>query len=194
MGEGAPSRFWENMSNELFENVLGIHEQIDAYLPLRSRGEGFPAIFVRTWPYDISLRYVQGKPTNQRFQRSSAYTSAGRWHLISGRHRSVSPLTYLPRMSILVLIADFQQTVCPHLASRAEPILYSSLNALTDLQYAWPMASKWQQALRKTTIPMAESSTQPQHADTSQERFENLTAIHYHPVFASDVTILWSPN
>jgi hypothetical protein len=97
------------MSNELFENVLGIHEQIDAYLPLRSRGEGFPAIFVRTWPYYVSLRYVQGKPTNQRFQRSSAYTSAGRWHLISGRHRSVSRLTYLPRISILVLIADLQQ-------------------------------------------------------------------------------------
>jgi hypothetical protein len=45
--DGAPPNFWENMSNELFEDVLGLHEQIDAYLPLRSGDEGFPAIIVR---------------------------------------------------------------------------------------------------------------------------------------------------
>jgi hypothetical protein len=42
----APPKFWETMSDELFRNVQSLHEQIDAYLPLRSREEGFPPIIV----------------------------------------------------------------------------------------------------------------------------------------------------
>jgi len=38
--------FWEVMSGQLFENVYNLYEQIDAYLPLRSREEGFPPIIV----------------------------------------------------------------------------------------------------------------------------------------------------
>lgn len=38
--------FWQTMSYELFANVLELHEQIDAYFPLRSKEEGYPAILV----------------------------------------------------------------------------------------------------------------------------------------------------
>lgn len=34
------------MSQELFKNVYSLYEQIDAYLPLRTREEGFPPIIV----------------------------------------------------------------------------------------------------------------------------------------------------
>ncbi|EQB56178.1 hypothetical protein CGLO_03816 [Colletotrichum gloeosporioides Cg-14] len=42
----APSEFWKNMSNELFANVVELHEQVEAYFSVRSRDEGFPAILV----------------------------------------------------------------------------------------------------------------------------------------------------
>lgn len=42
---GTPG-FWESMSEALFQNVHGLYEQIDAYLPLRTREEGFPPIVV----------------------------------------------------------------------------------------------------------------------------------------------------
>lgn len=42
----APPGFWESMSESLFQNVHSLYEQIDAYLPLRSREEGFPPIIV----------------------------------------------------------------------------------------------------------------------------------------------------
>jgi hypothetical protein len=41
-----PDNFWNNMSNELFEHVWGLYTQIDAYFPLRSSEDGFPAIIV----------------------------------------------------------------------------------------------------------------------------------------------------
>lgn len=44
--DGAPENFWVNMSTELFENVLGMHEQIDAFFSLRSPDQGFPAMIV----------------------------------------------------------------------------------------------------------------------------------------------------
>ncbi len=42
----APTSFWEQMSEDLFQNVHNLYEQIDAYLPLRTREEGFPPIIV----------------------------------------------------------------------------------------------------------------------------------------------------
>ncbi|KAH8169887.1 fungal specific transcription factor domain-containing protein [Sarocladium implicatum] len=42
----APPGFWQNMSNELFSNVWQMHEQIDAYLSMRTPDEGFPQILV----------------------------------------------------------------------------------------------------------------------------------------------------
>lgn len=42
----APPGFWANMSNELFSNVWGLHEQIDAFFGMRSPDEGFPQILV----------------------------------------------------------------------------------------------------------------------------------------------------
>lgn len=42
----APPGFWQNMSNELFNNVWQMHEQIDAYLSMRTPDEGFPQILV----------------------------------------------------------------------------------------------------------------------------------------------------
>lgn len=40
------AKFWENMSYELFSNVLGLYEQIDAFFSHRSSDEGFPAMIV----------------------------------------------------------------------------------------------------------------------------------------------------
>lgn len=43
----APDGFWTSMANELFENVLELYEQIDAFFTLRTTPEeGFPAIVV----------------------------------------------------------------------------------------------------------------------------------------------------
>jgi hypothetical protein len=41
---GPPTIFWETMSNELFTNMLSLHEGINACLPQRSLEEGFPPI------------------------------------------------------------------------------------------------------------------------------------------------------
>ncbi|RDW80196.1 hypothetical protein BP6252_04834 [Coleophoma cylindrospora] len=40
------AKFWQNMSYELFTNVLGLYEQIDAFFSHRSSDEGFPAMIV----------------------------------------------------------------------------------------------------------------------------------------------------
>lgn len=42
----APEGFWAALAEELFENVLKLHEQIDAYCSMRNTDEGFPAILV----------------------------------------------------------------------------------------------------------------------------------------------------
>lgn len=38
------AEFWQTMSYELFANVQELHEQINAYFPSRSKGDGFPAV------------------------------------------------------------------------------------------------------------------------------------------------------
>ncbi|CAH0038971.1 unnamed protein product [Clonostachys solani] len=43
---GSPPGFWGSTSDTLFENVWGLHEQIDAYFNMRSPSEGFPQILV----------------------------------------------------------------------------------------------------------------------------------------------------
>jgi len=42
----APVNFWKDMSVELFQNVLGLHEQIEAFSSMRSRDQGYPAMVV----------------------------------------------------------------------------------------------------------------------------------------------------
>ncbi|KAJ9139140.1 N-carbamoylsarcosine amidase [Pleurostoma richardsiae] len=42
----APEGFWRHVSYALFDNVLELHEQVDAYFSMRTRDEGFPAILV----------------------------------------------------------------------------------------------------------------------------------------------------
>jgi hypothetical protein len=42
----APPGFWQHMSEELFNNVWQLHEQIDAFLSMRAPDEGFPQILV----------------------------------------------------------------------------------------------------------------------------------------------------
>lgn len=44
--DAAPEGFWITMSSELFENVLALHEQIDAFFSLRAQDQGFPAMIV----------------------------------------------------------------------------------------------------------------------------------------------------
>lgn len=41
-----PQNFWDQMSIDLFTNVLELHEQVDAFFSLRSNDEGFPAMIV----------------------------------------------------------------------------------------------------------------------------------------------------
>ncbi|CZR58238.1 related to general repressor of transcription [Phialocephala subalpina] len=98
---GAPENFWMNMSSELFENVLALHEQIDAFFNLRSPQQGFPAMIV-------FCVYVCGSLANHLWRRPE---------------------------------------ICPSLASGMGDIVSKSLEVLTDLQHAWPLARKWRQAL-----------------------------------------------
>ncbi|KAK1671752.1 hypothetical protein BDP55DRAFT_732046 [Colletotrichum godetiae] len=42
----APEDFWTDMSNELFSDVVELHEQVEAYFSMRARDEGFPAILI----------------------------------------------------------------------------------------------------------------------------------------------------
>jgi hypothetical protein len=44
LNTNAPPLFWENMSHELFTNVMSLHEGISAYIAQRSPVEGFPPI------------------------------------------------------------------------------------------------------------------------------------------------------
>jgi len=44
LNTNAPPLFWENMSHELFTNVISLHEGISAYLAQRSPVKGFPPI------------------------------------------------------------------------------------------------------------------------------------------------------
>ncbi|KAF4634649.1 hypothetical protein G7Y89_g3438 [Cudoniella acicularis] len=58
----APQDFWVGMSSELFENVLALHEQIDAFSSLRSPEQGFPAMI-------IFCVYVCGSLANHLWKR-----------------------------------------------------------------------------------------------------------------------------
>lgn len=43
---GAPPRYWEDVSQELFINVFELHEQITTFITTRSQEEGFPTEIV----------------------------------------------------------------------------------------------------------------------------------------------------
>lgn len=69
---GAPPGFWQLMSDEIFSNVLRLHEQIDAYFSMRTQEEGFPAILVfciyicgslasHLWKYPQLCEDISGK-------------------------------------------------------------------------------------------------------------------------------------
>ncbi|KAG4433496.1 hypothetical protein IFR05_011034 [Cadophora sp. M221] len=111
----APPRFWESVSESLFQNVHSLYEQIDAYLPLRSREEGFPPIIV-------FCAYICG-----------------------------SLASYLWKTPHL----------CMHLSQSAKLIYQRCLDALTDLQHAWPMALRWHEALRKAAVQNEEPPSVP---------------------------------
>jgi hypothetical protein len=46
ISESAQTKFWEDMSYELFSNVFILYEQIDAFFSHPSSEEGFPAMIV----------------------------------------------------------------------------------------------------------------------------------------------------
>jgi hypothetical protein len=46
MSKSAQTKFWEDMSYELFSNIFILYEQIDAFCSHRSSEEGFPAMIV----------------------------------------------------------------------------------------------------------------------------------------------------
>ncbi|KAH7409581.1 hypothetical protein BKA64DRAFT_571596 [Cadophora sp. MPI-SDFR-AT-0126] len=123
----APPGFWESMSETLFQNVHSLYEQIDAYLPLRSRGEGFPPIIV-------FCAYICG-----------------------------SLASYLWKTPHL----------CLHLSQSAKLIYQRCLDALTELQHAWPMALRWQEALCKAAVQNEEPPSVPMSGVRLPEQIPN---------------------
>lgn len=76
----APPSFWETMSEELFKNVYSLYEQIDAYLPLRSREEGFPPIIVFCAYICGSLAsYLWKTPQRKNLSRSMVLPTSADW-------------------------------------------------------------------------------------------------------------------
>jgi hypothetical protein len=73
----APADFWMTMSSELFENVLALNEQIDAFFSLRSPDQGFPAMIV-------FCVYVCGSLANHLWKRPEMCP-----HLASGMQEIV---------------------------------------------------------------------------------------------------------
>jgi hypothetical protein len=94
----SPPLFWENMSHELFTNVLSLHEGISAYLAQRSPVEGFPPILAfcvyicgslvsHLWRCpDLCLRLALGAESvliwslNVLVRLQDAWPMAVRWH------------------------------------------------------------------------------------------------------------------
>lgn len=118
---GAPENFWMNMSSELFENVLALHEQIDAFFSLRSPQQGFPAMIV-------FCVYVCGSLANHLWRRPE---------------------------------------ICPRLADGMGNIVSKSLEVLTDLQHAWPLARKWRQALDQRASMIREEQSSRRVLETA---------------------------
>jgi hypothetical protein len=109
------AEFWRTMSHELFANVQELHDQIEAYFPLRLKEEGHPAILA-------FCVYVCG-----------------------------SVAAYLWRWPNL----------CTKVAAQAETMATRSLAVLSELQHAWPTASRWQQGLIQATTPISEDYPSP---------------------------------
>jgi hypothetical protein len=108
--DGAPENFWANLSTELFENVLTLHEQIDAFFSLRSQDQGFPALIT-------FCVYVCGSLANHLRKRPE---------------------------------------ICPKLAPGVENTVSKSLEVLSDLQHAWPLARRWREALEEGSLRVVE--------------------------------------
>ncbi|KAF8849248.1 hypothetical protein BDZ45DRAFT_537336, partial [Acephala macrosclerotiorum] len=119
----APENFWINMSSELFENVLALHEQIDAFFSLRSPQQGFPAMIV-------FCVYVCGSLANHLWRRPE---------------------------------------ICPRLADGVGDIVNKSLEVLTDLQHAWPLARKWRQALDQRASMIREEHSSGSRSEPASE-------------------------
>ncbi|EXJ86685.1 hypothetical protein A1O3_03638 [Capronia epimyces CBS 606.96] len=107
-GTGPPI-FWENVSQELFTNVLSLWAVIKAYLSNRPAAQGFPPLLA------FSV-YLCG-----------------------------SSATHLWKCPPL----------CPRLALEAESVVHWSLRILVELEVAWPMATRWHQALQRTAAGLA---------------------------------------
>lgn len=70
-------------------------------------------------------------------------------------------------------------TVCPHLAPQAEPILLRCLSVLAELQYTWPMALTWENALRKAAVRPTGSSRDAMNSTATQERSMDIAVRPY---------------
>ncbi|KAH8646815.1 fungal-specific transcription factor domain-containing protein, partial [Xylariales sp. PMI_506] len=96
---------WETVAEELFDNMLVLHEQITAFFTYRHADQGYPALIV------FSV-YVCGSLANHLRQ---------------------------------------QPQICPRVAPRAVKILQKSIQGLGDLQFGWPLARRWYNALCKAS-------------------------------------------
>lgn len=103
---GSASGRGKTITEELFINMVALHEQIEAYFGLRSPDQGFPA-------FVVFCIYICGSLAN---------------HLLKGE-------------SHFRTVTDAK--------SRAAQILETSTKLLSDIQDAWPMAKRWNDALTK---------------------------------------------
>ena len=126
--DSAPEQFWSQMSEELFKNVLALHEQIDAFFSLRSQEQGFPAMIV-------FCVYVCGSLASHLWKR---------------------------------------REMCPRLFPGVEDVVSKSLEVLTDLQHAWPLARRWRQALEERSSSMLEQQR------VRRERFKDAVEMPGH--------------
>jgi hypothetical protein len=71
--------------------------------------------------------------------------------------------------------------VCRHLASQAEPILLSSIETLDQLRDAWPVATRWYEALRSSAAWTSVSSPEDVlRAATHEQTLDRAHGVYRH--------------
>jgi hypothetical protein len=117
---------WSIVSDQLFDNMLILHEQINAFFEYRSADQGYPALIV-------FCVYVCGSLAN---------------HLRK------------------------QPQLCSKIAPQATDVLKRSINGLSDLQSAWPLAKSWYMALcsASSRSPPHDTRAPARHTEASPSK------------------------
>jgi len=112
----------------LCQNVVLLHEQVDAYFPLRRQEEGFPAIL-------LFAVFTCGK------------MAARLWRYPQRASKQSIDL----RVEWLILTLPCL-AVCPYYAPHAQVVLVRALNVLSELSEAWPAALRWLDQLKAAAV------------------------------------------